>query len=168
VSVYKDGMRPELPPPPNPSLTLDELCTLVELPTRTVRYYIQLGLVDRPDGETRAARYGRRHVDQLLQIRKWTGAGLSLERVRELLHGAEPVVPPRPRGPGTVEVWSHLVVADGLELTVEPSRAGLSPEQLRVFLDAIADAYQRVRQAPCDPSNPPLPMRQAPPKENES
>ena len=49
--------------------SLQELATLVELPERTVRYYIQLGLVDRPEGETRAARYGERHLEQLLEIR---------------------------------------------------------------------------------------------------
>ena len=135
-------------PPPDPSFSLDELCTLVELPRRTVRYYIQVGLVDRPHGETRAARYGPRHVEQLLSIRKWTAAGLSLERIRELLHGAEPPVAPRPRGPGTVEVWSHLVVADGVELTVEPGRAQLSPEALRQFLRDVGAAYARV--AGCD------------------
>jgi hypothetical protein len=62
-------------------------------------YYIQLGLVDRPDGETRAARYGPRHVEQLLQVRKWSDAGVSLERIRELLSGEAPPVPPRPRRP---------------------------------------------------------------------
>ena len=67
--------------------SLDELAALVDLPKRTVRYYIQLGLVDRPDGETRAARYGTRHVEQLLQVRKWSDAGVSLERIRELLSG---------------------------------------------------------------------------------
>ena len=45
------------------TLTLDELAALVDLPKRTVRYYIQLGLVDRPEGETRAARYGPRHAE---------------------------------------------------------------------------------------------------------
>ena len=35
--------------------TLDELGSLVELPRRTVRYYIQIGLVDRPDGVGRGA-----------------------------------------------------------------------------------------------------------------
>jgi hypothetical protein len=125
--------------------TLDELAALVDLPRRTIRYYIQLGLVDPPRGETRAARYGARHVEQLLQIRKWTDAGVSLERVRELLTGAAPVVPPRPRGPGTVEVWSHLVVADGIEITLEPSRAGLSPEEVRAFATGIAALYDNVR-----------------------
>ena len=125
--------------------TLDELAALVDLPKRTVRYYIQLGLVDPPEGETRAARYGARHVEQLLQIRKWTAAGLSLERIRDLLSGEPPPVAPRPRGPGTVEVWSHLVVADGLEITLEPTRAGLSPEDVRAFARGVAALYDNVK-----------------------
>lgn len=129
-----------------PTHSLDELATLVDLPQRTVRYYIQLGLVDRPDGETRAARYGARHVEQLLQIRKWTDAGVSLERIRELLSGAVPPVPPRPRSAGTVEVWSHLVVADGIELILEPTRAGLSPAAARALCASVMEIYQRIRE----------------------
>jgi DNA-binding transcriptional MerR regulator len=125
--------------------TLDELATLVDLPKRTIRYYIQLGLVDPPVGETRAARYGARHVEQLLLIRKWTEAGVSLERVRELLSGVPPPVPPRPRRPGTVEVWSHLVVADGLEIVLEPTRAGLGPDELRAFAEGVAALYDNVK-----------------------
>jgi hypothetical protein len=30
-----------------------------------------------------------------------------------------------------VEVWSHVVLGEGLELVVEPARAGLTPAQLR-------------------------------------
>jgi DNA-binding transcriptional MerR regulator len=127
------------------TFTLDELCTLVDLPKRTVRYYIQLGLVDRPEGETRAARYGPRHVEQLLQIRKWTEAGVSLERIGELLSGEAPPVPPRPRAPGTVEVWSHLVIADGVELALEPTRAGLSPEGARALFNGVLALYQSIQ-----------------------
>ena len=134
------------PQPPLRTHSLDELATLVELPKRTVRYYIQLGLVDRPEGETRAARYGPRHVEQLLQIRKWTDAGVSLERIRELLSGETPPVPPRPRAAGTVEVWSHLVVADGIELVIEPTRAGLSPAAARMLCAGVMDLYQRIRE----------------------
>ena len=125
------------------SYTFDELCTLTELPKRTVRYYIQLGLVDRPEGETRAARYGARHLEQLLAIRKWQRAGLSLERIGELLQGGDQP-PPRPRGAGTVEVWSHLVLADGVELMIEPGRAGLTPEQVRRLTVRVGEAFQRV------------------------
>ena len=124
--------------------SLDELCTLVELPKRTVRYYIQLGLVDRPVGETRAAHYSSRQLEQLLTIRKWSQAGVSLERIRELLDGAPPPVAPRPRASGTVEVWSHLVVADGIEITLEPGRAGLTTEQARAFFKGVLALHQNI------------------------
>jgi DNA-binding transcriptional MerR regulator len=127
------------------TFSLGELCALADLPVRTVRYYIQIGLVDRPIGETRAAYYTSRHVEQLLQIRKWTQAGVSLERIHELLSGETPPVPPRPRGPGTVEVWSHVVVDDGLEITLEPGRAQLSPEQVRAFFQRVQAAYRDIQ-----------------------
>jgi DNA-binding transcriptional MerR regulator len=131
---------------PDPDFTLADLSALVDLPDRTVRYYIQIGLVDHPEGGTRAARYGQHHLEQLLTIRKWQRAGLSLDRIRELLSapGAD-LPPPRARGAGTVEVWSHLVVADGIELTIEPGRAGLAPEQLRELFREVSAAYERIR-----------------------
>jgi DNA-binding transcriptional MerR regulator len=130
-----------------PTWTLDELAALVDLPRRTLRYYIQIGLVDRPDGETRAARYGERHLAQLTRIRRWSDAGLSLERIRELLAGEDDgALPARPRRPGTVEVWSHLLVADGVELQIEPGRAGLTPEQVRAFARAVMNAYTEIAQ----------------------
>ena len=117
---------------------------LVDLPPRTVRYYIQLGLVDRPVGETRAARYGTTHVEQLLQIKKWTAAGLSLARIGELLHGEEPDVPPRRQQPGSVEVRSHLMVAEGVDLVIEPGRAGLTPKQVRQLARAVMAAHAHI------------------------
>ncbi|MDZ7753016.1 MAG: MerR family transcriptional regulator [Gammaproteobacteria bacterium] len=130
--------------------TLDELCKLSDLPRRTVRYYIQVGLVDRPQGAGRGAYYTTRHLEQLLEIRKWQDAGLSLERIRDLLatdgEGGDAVPPVRPRRPGTIEVWSHLTIDDGVELTVEPGRAGLSPEALRSFVKEVMELYRRTRE----------------------
>ncbi len=129
-----------------PTYGFDELCTLVELPPRTVRYYIQLGLVDRPDGQNRGARYAARHVEQLLTIKKWQAAGLSLERIGELLQGDENLLPPpRPKAPGTIEVWSRLQVAPGIELQIEAGEAGLSPEQLRTLFRKVMSAYQQTK-----------------------
>lgn len=121
--------------------TLAELCVLADLGVRTVRYYVQAGLVDRPEGETRAARYGPRHLEQLLLIKKWTASGVSLERIRELLHGEQAPVPARPRTAGSIEVCSHLTVADGVEIVIEPGRAGLSPEQVRSFVKGVMALY---------------------------
>jgi len=130
-----------------PDYPLTDLCVLADLPLRTVRYYIQVGLVDRPEGETRAARYGARHLEQLLLIKKWTAAGVSLERIRELLHGDLAPVPPRPRAAGSVEVCSHLSVVDGIEVVIEPGRAGLSPEQVRRFIKGVMAAYAEISPA---------------------
>ena len=78
--------------------SIDELATLAGVTPRTVRYYIAEGLLDRPEGEKRGAHYGPPHLERLLQIRRWTDAGLSLERIRELIGGA-PEDPPRRAAP---------------------------------------------------------------------
>jgi DNA-binding transcriptional MerR regulator len=133
--------------------TLDHLANLAGVPRRTVRYYIQLGLVDRPIGETRAAYYTWQHLRQLLEIRRLTEQGFSLERVRELMEqGAPRAAAPamtllataaRAPRPGSLTVQSHVHLADGVELVIDPDRARLSPEALRQFArDAIA-AYER-------------------------
>lgn len=132
---------------PDRTYTLDELCTLVDLPKRTVRYYMQIGLVDRPEGLNRGAKYYARHLEQLLGIRKWQEAGLSLDRIRELLITPDPNAPPlKPRAAGSVEVWSHLLVAPGVELTIEPGQAGLAPEQVRALFTAVMAAYTAIQQ----------------------
>jgi DNA-binding transcriptional MerR regulator len=130
--------------------TLNELCVLADLPVRTVRYYVQHGLIDRPVGETRAARYGARQLEQVLLIKKWTSAGVSLDRIRELLQGDEAPVPARAKKAGTVEVHSHLHVADGLEIVIEPGRAQLSPEQVREFTRGVMALYASITAAPGD------------------
>lgn len=134
--------------PDKPSFQLSELCVLADLPARTVRYYVQIGLVDRPEGETRAARYGAAQLEQLLSIKKWTTAGVSLERIRDLLHGEAPPVAPLPRATGTVEVRTHLTVADGIEVVIEPGRASLSPEEVRAFIKGVMAAFASVTGEP--------------------
>ena len=127
-------------PDPDRRYTADEVASLANVPRRTLRYYIQLGLVDPPIGETRAAYYSWQHLGRLLQIRELTESGLSLEAVRDrLVQGsAEERVRPTVR-PGVVSVKSHIHLADGVELVIDPAVAGLSTEQVRRFAkDALA------------------------------
>jgi DNA-binding transcriptional MerR regulator len=123
--------------------TLDQLCTLAGSTKRTVRYYVQLGLVDRPEGETRAARYGRRHLEQLIRIRELSQSGLSLDRIREVLGGMPAPVPERARQPGSVQLRSHVWVAPGVELQIDPHEAGLPPEQLHHFVQAVMNHWSQ-------------------------
>src|SRR4051794_39713701 len=55
---------------------------------RTIRYYTTLGLLDRP-GELRGrtALYGRRHLMQLVAIKRLQTQGLTLRQVQERLLG---------------------------------------------------------------------------------
>ena len=67
---------------------------------------------------------------------------MSLERIRELLHGGPPPVPARERAIGSVSVCSHLTVADGIEVVIDPQRAGLSPEAVRQFIQGVMNAFK--------------------------
>lgn len=139
--------------PPEPErYSIDELSTLASVTPRTVRYYIAQGLLDRPAGEKRGAHYLRRHLEQLLLTRRWVDAGLGLDRIRELQAGAPEDPPRRAAPPGSVEVWSRVTVADGLEVHLEPSRAGLTPEQVRALVRGITTLYRQVR-ADLDPGS---------------
>lgn len=119
------------------TFSLDQLSTLADTPRRTIRFYIQQGLVDRPVGSTRGAHYTPRHLEQLLEIRRWQRAGVSLERIRELLsqapNGSLPV-PPQVRRPGDVAVRSHVAIRNGIELVIDPEEAGMDPEHVRALV----------------------------------
>jgi DNA-binding transcriptional MerR regulator len=54
---------------------------------RTVRYYTTLGLLDRPRIENRQARYGPRHLLQLLAIKVLQSLDLPLSRIQEVMYG---------------------------------------------------------------------------------
>ena len=59
-----------------------------ELPNlRTVRYYTTLGLLDRPVMRGRVAYYTRRHLAQLVAIKRLQAEGLTLAEVQQRLYG---------------------------------------------------------------------------------
>ena len=127
------------------TFSLDELCTLTDLPKRTVRYYMQMGLVDRPIGETRAAHYLSQHLDQLLKVKQLSDAGISLERIAEIQNGEELPIPPKPRKPGDIQVKSHFHIAPGIELQISPEEADMSPEQIRALVKAVMKTIQEIK-----------------------
>ena len=126
------------------TFSIDQLCTLAAVPKRTVRYYIQIGLLPRPEGENRGARYLSSHLETLLRIKQLTEAGISLDRIREVLSGEQPAVPPRPQAFGTVEVKSHIRIAPGLEIQVSPEQAQATPEQVRALAKEVLAAWTRI------------------------
>lgn len=55
---------------------------------RLVRWYVTRGLVDRPAANGRSARYGRRHLLQLVAIKRMQAQGHSLAEIQAALTGS--------------------------------------------------------------------------------
>lgn len=77
---------------------------------RTVRYYTSLGLLDRPRIEARQARYGPRHVLQLLAIKALQSADLPLSDIQQRLYG---------RSDGELERLVELLAAQAQDAVAE-------------------------------------------------
>lgn len=126
--------------------SIEDLCRLTGLTRRTIRYYIQEGLVPKPEGERRAAHYLNSHLEILLRIRRLTASGLSLEAVRSrLTNENEDTEPMVHREPGTFRSCIHVTVANGIELTIDPAEAKLSPEATRHFVTDVMALIEKLQ-----------------------
>ena len=126
--------------------TLSEVCEMTGVSRRNVRFYIQEGLVDRPNGVGRGASYSGKHMSQLMIIKYWKDEGLSLQRIRDLLQAKDSSsLPPSRDNTGGIEVWSHIHLKDGVELHIQPGKAGLSPEQLRTLQGQLLQALDEIQ-----------------------
>ena len=124
--------------------TIDDLCRLTGFTRRTIRYYVQEGLLDRPEGERRAAYYLEKHLEALLTIKRLTAAGLSLDAVRTRLKAPEDETPPVKRKAGTARTCVHVTVADGVELVIDSSEAKLAPEKLRELCRQVEELVEKL------------------------
>lgn len=95
---------------------------------RTVRYYTTLGLLDRPRIVDRQARYGRRHVVQLLAIKALQRASLPLAQIQARLYGINDeeltaLVASAATGAPAAAIpdvrWRELLIAPGLRLQLQ-------------------------------------------------
>ena len=105
---------------------------------RAIRYYTTIGLLDRPTLEGRAARYGRRHLLQLVAIKRLQSQGRSLAQVQEALAGATS---------GQLERIARLAAGD-----TSTSRA-----RRERFWDARGAATPTTPEPAAEPAEPPAP-----------
>ncbi len=121
-------------------LSIAELAERGGVSRRTVRYYVQRGLLPAPSGRGRGDHYGPEHLDTLLRIRGWQEQGVSLEAIGELLAGGQcPGLPLAPQPAG--QVWTRVVVAEGVELSVS-TEARLSASAMRRLVAAVEAALE--------------------------
>lgn len=144
-------MKPTAISPSQDSATysIDELSARTDVPVRTIRYYIQRGLVPRPLGEKKGSYYEQAHLDTLLQIRQWIGAGLSLDRVSSLLHGNQeashetaitvPIEAPLPS-----RQLQAFNLGKGIELSFDEFHCQLAEDQRHELVLAIASLIKNM------------------------
>ena len=106
---------------------------MLSMSKRTVRFYIQQALVDRPEGQRRGAYYTDNHLRQLSQVKEWQQSGFSLERIRSLQEqGLTPgeTLPSAEPARGSISVWSRIHMSQGIELHINPELAGLNQAEV--------------------------------------
>ena len=112
---------------------MGELADLGGVSRRTVRYYVQERLISPPSGLGRGAKYGREHLDQLVQVKALQERGLSLDEVRLAMRSATPESPLRVESlPRAVprSHWVRVALIPGVELHVESGVKLPSPEKM--------------------------------------
>lgn len=107
---------------------------------RTIRYYHTLGLVDRPaEMRGRTAFYGRRHLLQILAIKRLQARGSSLAEVQQALVGLpdadlERLAGPPPAAPRSATFWKQRPAPMPASA---PEVAGPAPGPAPAFLQGV-------------------------------
>jgi DNA-binding transcriptional MerR regulator len=125
VTVYIHAVAGE-----DPRYGIEELAELGGVSRRTVRFYIQEGVLPAPYGVGRGNHYGPEHLDALLRVRTQQEAGRTLDEIRR---------PSRPRerrvAAPAVEAWRRILVAPGVELHVSTDARLPNAAALRTLAD---------------------------------
>jgi DNA-binding transcriptional MerR regulator len=111
---------------------IEELADRAGVSRRTVRYYVQRGLLPAPTGLGRGKHYTEEHLATLVKIRELQERGAPLTNIAAEIQGA-------PREAVFHEplqsAWTRIALADGIELHVRGRRLG--DEELRKLMDAV-------------------------------
>ena len=122
--------------PEDVRFAIGELADLGGVSRRTVRYYVQEGLLPAPFGLGRGNHYGREHLDQLRRVKALQESGHSLEEIRRSIGGSPLAVSEPPdrvfadTTPVSREVWRRLTLAPGVELHLAADVRLPSPAKL--------------------------------------
>jgi len=131
-----------------PRYDIAELAELGGVNRRTVRYYVQRGLLPAPTGTGRGRHYTQAHLERLVYVRQQQEAGIPLAHIEAALGlggapaASAPACPrtnaPPPSAPTGLSRWTRVVVAEGVELHV---RGALPDEErLRAAVRALRAA----------------------------
>ena len=116
---------------------IGDLAALGGVSRRTVRHYVQEGLIPPPLGVGRGDHYAAEHLDRLVRVKAMQEAGRTLDEIRlaltprRILRARAHGEAARSEAPLARSLWRRIAVAPGVELHVA-SRVRLpAPARLR-------------------------------------
>lgn len=129
-----------------PPLSLIDLCEALDVTPRTVRYYIQQGLLPPPTGAGAGAAYADAHVDRLRVIKALQKEHLPLAEIRARLDAVgggdvSALIAPPPTGKSDAMSYIRAALTQKSPVMVvsEPS----SPGQAPLFTSARRSTWER-------------------------
>lgn len=113
---------------------IGDLARLAGVSRRTVRYYVQEGLIPAPLGIGRGNHYGAEHLEQLLRVKAMQEGGRTLDEIRRTLDAGDgkraKAQPPAELMAVGRTLWRRLALAPGVELHVADNVRLPSPGRL--------------------------------------
>ena len=135
---------------PDPgSIDILELSDRTRVSPRTIRYYIQQGLLPAPETRGPGAHYGAEHVDRLRLIRRLQQEHLPLSEIRKRLEKLSPAEVKRilqseaPRPPDSASEYVRRVLEQGPASYAAPSMRAMSDHTANLPRDQSQSRYQR-------------------------
>lgn len=132
--------------------SIEQLVELTGFARRTIRFYIQQGLVEAPFGARKTPRYTQKHVEQLLKVRQYKEAGINLKRIAQLLNsgsdsnaGQEFI-----DKAGSVSLISRIHVGNGITLDIDRNQCSLNDDHIRNLASEIHSLITKIQGASHD------------------
>jgi DNA-binding transcriptional MerR regulator len=114
---------------------IGDLARLAGVSRRTVRYYVQEGLIPQPLGVGRGDHYSQEHLDQILRVKALQEAGRTLDEIRQgsSRNAAAVAEMSRPDEAHLISrsLWRRLELAPGVELQIAGNVRLPSPGRLQ-------------------------------------
>lgn len=120
---------------------IETLAKLSRLTRRTVRYYVQRGLLNPPQGGGRGSYYTDEHLERLKKIQKWSEQGVPLIHMRDMLEEKTPSTQVDMQTGIMTVFLERLLLAEGIELVFRPGQ--LSHEDLLQIRTFVKDLIRR-------------------------
>lgn len=93
--------------------TIKELSDTSGYPRRTIRYYVQIGLIDSPAGRGMGGFYNDSHLNKLRQIKALKEKGINLTAIINYLRAGKVE-----RESYARDIWARYEIIPGIEISV--------------------------------------------------